>query len=780
MVLRSVTRSTRAHRRARRDADLAPLPLSLVIVAFDIPRELPRTLQSLAVGYQRGVDAEDYEVVVVDNGSPEPITPSVFEGLPGQFRLVRIDDAPPSPAHAVNVGLEAARGETVGVMLDGARLASPGLVRFVLAGSHVYPEAAIATLGWYLGYDFQRYALGCGWTQADEDRLLESIAWPANGYRLFEIATLDESSVGGWFEAIFESNALFLPARAWKELGGYDEKFTSPGGGIVNHDLLYRAAKLDELGWVVLLGEATFHQLHGGIATNVPPAQIDEAMLRWLEEYRSVRGHEIGRPFVSDPVFLGTLPRSLRPHVAHALNGRLHREEGLGTSFPPILRLPNPAAEDDPLASQWLAQARAAAEQGLDIEAMTFARWARAAAPSSTEWQTLLGCVPGNETIDDLPRRRRAQFHTDAGLVHEGVGAPDEATAHYRAALDAEPGNTLAYVGLSRIRLPGPDYYDVLRRVHEMLVPATYLEVGVSEGMSLSHARPPTVAVAVDPAPAICHPISVEYHLYPETSSEFFNRRDVRQLFGGVGPSMVFIDGLHQFPAVLEDFWQVEAIADPDTVVVFHDMLPLDEVTQRPERVHHFYTGDVWKLLHCLAETRSDLSWFTVRTPPSGLTFVTGLNPSSTVLRDRHAELVDRFGTVPFEKAADVPGPVIENDWELIADRLRRCTSRSDPSGAPATSVGADVVSEADLARRVRDLQTELRSIDGTRRAQPWEIEHIRAGYEVQISDLNTALRHTDARLQAIYQSRLLRWTRPLRELHHRLRHHGPERPSDQ
>ena len=47
---------------------------------------------------------------------------------------------------------------------------------------------------WYLGYDFQNWAMRAGYDKTREDVLLAKIGWPQDGYRLFEIATLDESS----------------------------------------------------------------------------------------------------------------------------------------------------------------------------------------------------------------------------------------------------------------------------------------------------------------------------------------------------------------------------------------------------------------------------------------------------------------------------------------------------------------------------------------------------------------------------------------------------------
>jgi hypothetical protein len=749
----------------------ATLPLSVVVVAYDIERELPRTLRSLSLDYQRGVTIDDYEVLIVDNGSPTPIDESVLEGLTGNFRIVQVDAASSSPVPAVNLGIREAHGEVIGVMLDGARLVTPGLLRMALVGSHVHERSAIVTLGWYLGADFQRNAIEAGWTKADEDRLLESVGWPTDGYRLFEIATMDESSVDGWFRKIAESNALFLPAKVWDELDGYDERFDAPGGGMANHDALVRALALDDVGWVVLLGEATFHQVHGGVATNASADAIEDATRSWNAQFEQIRGTAPVARSVPNPIYLGCVPSGLRPRLAHALNAMLHDHDRLfPEAVPPPFALPDPDGESDPMAKEWITAATNAAAGGRPTEALTFARWARNASPASPATEQLLSFLAVTTHVEDLPRAERVRFLIEAGEAYARAGDVDAAERRFREVLKLDPGNVDAYVGISQLRLPGPFYYSVLENLHEYLNPATYLEIGVSTGQSLTLARPPTVAVAVDPDPQLRFPINVECHLYRETSGEFFEGHDVRALFGGRAPELAFIDGLHHFPTVLEDFLNVEAISDPSTIVLFHDMIPFDEITQRAERVFDFYTGDVWKLLHCLADVRPDLSWFTVRTPPSGLTFVTGLDPASTVLRDQYEKLVARYDALPFEDSLHTPGQVLDNDWDLVAAQLREWQAAVLETPAPTITDSAATVAVAEpatataLARRVR------------------ELEGLEASRQRELEDLKWAARRSAtlgwlmdpdsayAELERLRATRLHRWTRPVRQAYSRLR----------
>jgi len=316
--------------RSDKATDSAP-DITVVVVVYNIPREAPRMLRSLSATYQQHIDRDAYEVVVVDNGSTPSFSAEAIASFGPNFRLIRIDDASASPAAALNRGLAEARGEIIGVMIDGARIATPGLLHFARQGARLYDKAVVATLGWYLGPDFQWRSMESGYDRRSEDALLATIDWPSDGYRLFEVGSMDESSVDGWFKPIAESNALFLRREFWEELGGLDERFDAPGGGLLNLDTFNRAVESPDARLVVLLGEATFHQLHGGTNTNIPLVRQHHNWTGWRAQYEKIRERAYGIAQPKDaPTYIGVLPR---PMLARFVSAAAQQ---LGTPCDPV------------------------------------------------------------------------------------------------------------------------------------------------------------------------------------------------------------------------------------------------------------------------------------------------------------------------------------------------------------------------------------------------------------------------------------------------------------
>ena len=261
--------------------------LSLVVVHYNIPREFPKTLFSLSTSFQKGISADDYEVIVVDNGSKDLPDISSYRDNGMNIRLLQVPNPNQSPARAINLGLNAALGKNIGVFIDGARMASPGLLQSAQQALIFSERSIVASRGRYLGPTMQRASMDEGYTKDFEDAMLESLDWKNDGYRLFEKSVFDESSGAHWFDPrISESNSLFMSRALWSEINGFSEEFQAPGGGFVNLDTLRRATTLDGTHPILLIGEATFHQLHGGVATNVPK----ENVLPMRAEYEEVRG----------------------------------------------------------------------------------------------------------------------------------------------------------------------------------------------------------------------------------------------------------------------------------------------------------------------------------------------------------------------------------------------------------------------------------------------------------------------------------------------------------
>ena len=138
--------------------------------------------------------------------------------------------------------LELAAGTALGLVVDGARMASPGLLAACRGSACASPtRPVVATLGWHLGTVRHMDAAGVGYDQAVEDELLEEADWTRDGYALFDVSTLAASSAHGWFARWRRAAPSSCRATSVAELGGLDPAFALPGGGLVNHDL-YRTS----------------------------------------------------------------------------------------------------------------------------------------------------------------------------------------------------------------------------------------------------------------------------------------------------------------------------------------------------------------------------------------------------------------------------------------------------------------------------------------------------------------------------------------------------------
>jgi predicted O-methyltransferase YrrM len=205
----------------------------------------------------------------------------------------------------------------------------------------------------------------------------------------------------------------------------------------------------------------------------------------------------------------------------------------------------------------------------------------------------------------------------------------------------------------TRPKHAGMNYFKLLRRLHAVKRPKTYLEIGTAAGKTLALAR--CASIAIDPRFRLARDVrqgklgKPARHLFEMTSDAFFSAQNPSALFGRP-VDLAFIDGMHHFEFALRDFMNIEPHCRPDSLIVLHDCLPVDMYMARRDprdrsgaaEAHYpgAWAGDTWKALWILQRYRPDLRIFAFDAPPSGLVVVTQLDPASTRLKQVDDEAV--------------------------------------------------------------------------------------------------------------------------------------------
>jgi cephalosporin hydroxylase len=184
-----------------------------------------------------------------------------------------------------------------------------------MLGLSTYSPAIVTAKQWYLGPGQQPQTVAGGYDSELEDRLFDEIEWPTDGYRLFEIGHF----IGDrdWFDGEWESNCIFIPRNLVEQIGGMDESFSAPGGGFVNLDFFERMVGTPGVTHVTMLGEGSFHQVHGGTTTNL--AEPDQLIRSFDDQYEELRGRRFQVP-MQRAHFVGSLSPAARRTKARRMN----------------------------------------------------------------------------------------------------------------------------------------------------------------------------------------------------------------------------------------------------------------------------------------------------------------------------------------------------------------------------------------------------------------------------------------------------------------------------
>ena len=191
--------------------------------------------------------------------------------------------------------------------------------------------------------------------------------------------------------------------------------------------------------------------------------------------------------------------------------------------------------------------------------------------------------------------------------------------------------------------------HDFLRELHQQIQPRTYLEIGVSDGKSLSLSR--ARSIAIDPEFRVTYPLRCDVDLVRAKSDAFFARTDPLAHLKGVPLDLTFIDGMHLSEFALRDFMNVESHMNRAGIVVLDDVLPRNALEAARNRLTSAWAGDVYKSLEVLERHRPDLLVLLVNTYPTGTAIVIGVDPGSNVLKEVYDE------ELPYLESEDPQSP---------------------------------------------------------------------------------------------------------------------------
>ncbi|KPA17221.1 methyltransferase type 11 [Candidatus Magnetomorum sp. HK-1] len=265
------------------------------------------------------------------------------------------------------------------------------------------------------------------------------------------------------------------------------------------------------------------------------------------------------------------------------------------------------------------------------------------------------------ETVLQLKSDYAEAYH-NLGKVYFLLGHNSKAIENQRLALNIKPDFFNAHLSLSDAIMPGDIYHQLLKSFHNWLKPRGYLEIGVETGESLCIAQMPTQSIGIDPNPQIKYAFKTSTKIFSMTSDAFFINYNLKTELNHKPLDMAFIDGLHLFEQTLKDFISVEKNSHPDTIVLVHDCIPIDQLSSSRTRTTTFWSGDVWKLIPCLKTYRPDLKIFTIMAKPTGLALITKLDPKSTILEDQFDSIIKKFINLDYSS--------IEKEWQTILNTV--------------------------------------------------------------------------------------------------------------
>lgn len=327
-LLEIATRMRTEGEAARGEVTFPAAPkLSIVVIVYKMSRQAENTIYSLSPAHQLGVTAEDYEIVVIENESADMLGAERATALGPNIRYYARPNIGASPVAGIIFGVAATRAPILGLVIDGARMVTPRVVRYALDAFAITEHAMVNVPGYHLGTDEQH--ANPEHDEAAEQAMLDAVRWTEDGYRLFVVSSYFRGRhQHGYLMPVMESNCLFCSRADYDAIGGADIRFDMPGGGMVNLDLYRQLAMLPHTELFALPGEGTFHQYHGGVTTTADEGRED-MLHAFREQYRELRGTNY-RMVEREPRLLGAVTGWALPMMKFSAMERVRIYELLG------------------------------------------------------------------------------------------------------------------------------------------------------------------------------------------------------------------------------------------------------------------------------------------------------------------------------------------------------------------------------------------------------------------------------------------------------------------
>ncbi|MCB1615750.1 MAG: glycosyltransferase [Pseudomonadales bacterium] len=280
--------------------------LSIVLIVYKMPRQALNTIYSLSINHQKNVRETDYEIIVVENLSSDNLDGDAVCAIGNNIRYFPRNETSASPVGAINFGIEQCRAPAICLMIDGARMVTPRVIEYALMARNIDQDFLLAVPGYNIGPHEHQYNISRQYDQETEKRLLETVKWKTNGYRLFDICNISGANEKGIFHPLLECNCMFSSAQNFERIGGANMDFQLPGGGSINLHMFRQLGMLKQTRYYFITpGEGSFHQFHGGITTQEAEdrEEVLESHRKQLHSYWEGGFHAMRR----EPILLGAV-----------------------------------------------------------------------------------------------------------------------------------------------------------------------------------------------------------------------------------------------------------------------------------------------------------------------------------------------------------------------------------------------------------------------------------------------------------------------------------------